>query len=141
MNKSLGSLVTTTLFALVATGLSATAMALDFMPFGQGVLASGNYVEDFQVTIAPGEAVPWHYHPGKVYAVVVAGTVTEEHGCGKPAETLSAGSAFTEAPGAIHRVFNYGTEPLVIILTFIVPPAYKDYNGINIFVNGPRCDD
>ena len=141
MNMSLKSLTAKALFTIVAGGLSSAAMALDFMPFGEGALPSGNYVEDFQVTLAPGEAVPWHYHPGRVYAVIVAGTVTEEHRCGKPVETFGVGSAFTEAPGAIHRVFNYGTEPLVIVLTFIVPPAYKDYNGINIFVTGPHCDE
>jgi hypothetical protein len=40
----------------------------------------------------------------------------------------------------IHRVFNYGSEPVVIVLTYIVPPAYAGYKG-NIFVNGPHCED
>jgi quercetin dioxygenase-like cupin family protein len=141
MNKSLRTAAVCALLTALAVGLPSAAMAFDFLPFGEGALPSGNYVETFQVTLAPGEAVPWHYHPGRVYAVIVGGTVTEEHGCGKPADTYSVGSAFTEAPGAIHRVFNYGTEPLVIVLTFIVPPIYKDYNGINIFVSGPRCDN
>jgi hypothetical protein len=54
------------------------------------------------------------------------------------AETNTAGSAFTELPGVIHRVFNYGTEPVEIIVTAIVPPRYAGYTG-TILVNGPRC--
>ena len=70
----------------------------------------------------------------------MSGTLTEEKGCGRPADTITAGSAFTEAPGAIHRVFNYGTEPVEIVFTFIVPPRYAGYTG-TIYVNGPRCGE
>jgi quercetin dioxygenase-like cupin family protein len=139
MNMSLKTLAANALFTLAAAGLSTSAMALDFMPLGEGALPSGSYVEDFQFTILPGETVPWHYHPGKIYGVIVSGTLTEDHGCGEPLGQLSAGSAFIEQAGAIHQVFNYGTEPVVIVFTFIVPAANKDYNGITLFVNGPRC--
>jgi quercetin dioxygenase-like cupin family protein len=141
MRTSIKTLALTALLTALAGGLPATAEAFDFMPFGEGALPSGNYVEDFQFTILPGESVPWHYHPGRVYAVIVSGTLTEEHGCGQPALEFNTGSAFTEKSGAIHRVFNYGIDPVVIVLTFIVPPAYKDYTGLNIFVDGPRCED
>jgi quercetin dioxygenase-like cupin family protein len=140
MNKSLKTLAAAALATALASGLSSAAMALDFMPLGEGALPSGSYVEDFQFTILPGETVPWHYHPGKIYGVVVSGTLTEDHGCGQLPGQLGAGSAFIEQAGAIHRVFNYGTEPVVIVFTFIVPAANKDYNGITLFVNGPRCD-
>jgi len=49
------------------------------------------------------------------------------------------GSAFFEETGKVHQVFNYGTVPVVIIVTFIVPPAYADYTG-QISVDGPRCE-
>lgn len=135
------TLASAALLATLVAGVPSTANAFDFMPLGEGALPSGNYVEDFQFTIFPGETVPWHYHPGQIYGVVVSGTLTEEHGCGQPAAALGVGSAFIEKRGAIHRVFNYGTDPVVIVFTFIVPAAYKDYNGITIFVDGPRCDD
>jgi len=140
MNMSLKTLAATALFTVLAGGLPAAAMALDFVPLGEGALPSGNYVEDFQFTIQPGESVPWHYHPGKIYGVIVSGTLTEEHGCGQLPGQLDAGSAFIEQAGAIHRVFNHGTDPVVIIFTFIVPAANKDYNGITVLVSGPRCD-
>ena len=141
MKTSLKTLVSTALLAALAAGAPYAVKASDFKPLGEGALSTGNYVEDFQFTIYPGESVPWHYHPGRVYVVIVGGTITEEHGCGQPVAQYSVGSAFTERPGVIHRVFNYGTEPVVLIITFIVPPAYKDYTGLNIFVDGPRCED
>ena len=140
MKTSLKTLVSTALLAALVSGLPSAAKAFDFVPLGEGVLPSGKFVQNFQFTIYPGESVPWHYHPGQFYGVIVGGTLTEEKGCGRPADTITAGSAFSEARGVIHRVFNYGIEPVVIVFTFIVPPAYAGYTG-TIYVNGPRCDD
>jgi mannose-6-phosphate isomerase-like protein (cupin superfamily) len=140
MKTSLKTLVSTALLASLLGGLPSAAKAFDFVPLGEGTLPSGNLVENFQFTIFPGETVPWHYHPGRIYGVIVSGTLTEEKGCGRPAEAISAGSAFFEAPRAIHRVFNYGTVPVLINFTFIVPPSYAHYTG-TIYVTGPRCED
>ena len=140
MKTSLKILVSIALLASVAGGLPSTAKALGSEPLGEGVLPSGKFVQDLRLTIYPGESVPWHYHPGPIYGVIVSGSLTEEKGCGRPANTITAGSAFTERTGVIHRVFNYGSEPVVIVLTYIVPPAYAGYKG-NIFVNGPHCED
>jgi quercetin dioxygenase-like cupin family protein len=140
MKTSLKTLVSTALLASLVGGLPSAAKAFDFVPLGEGTLPSGNLVQNFQFTIFPGESVPWHYHPGRIYGVIVSGTLTEEKGCGRPVDAISAGSAFSEAPRAIHRVFNYGTEPVVIVFTFIVPPSYAHYTG-TIYVAGPRCED
>ena len=140
MKTSLKTLISTALLASLVGGLPSAAKAFDFVALGEGTLPSGNLVQNFQFTVFPGESVPWHYHPGRIYGVIVGGTLTEEKGCGRPVDTITAGSAFTEAPGVIHRVFNYGTENVVIVFTFIVPPRYAGYTG-TIFVNGPRCDD
>jgi quercetin dioxygenase-like cupin family protein len=140
MKTSLKTLVSTALLGCLVGALPSAAKAFDFVPLGEGALPSGNLVQDFQFTIFPGEAVPWHYHPGRIYGVIVNGTLTEEKGCGRPAEAFSTGSAFSEAPRAIHRVFNYGTEPVVIVFTFIVPPSYAHYTG-TIYVSEPRCEE
>jgi quercetin dioxygenase-like cupin family protein len=107
MKTLIKSLASAALLAALAAGVPSITKASDFKPLGEGALSSGNYVEDFQFTLYPGESVPWHYHPGRVYAVIVGGTLTEEHGCGQPAAQYSVGSALTERPGVIHRVFNY----------------------------------
>ena len=93
----------------------------------------------YQVTFAPGESFPWHFHPGPLWGVIVSGTLTEDEGCGTALNVYPAGSAFSETPGRVHRVFNYGTEPVVINVAGVFPPCYANYNS-NIFVNGPRCE-
>ena len=140
MKMSLKALVSTALLASLVGGLSSAAKASEFVPLGEGALPSGKLVQNYQFTLFPGESVPWHYHPGQTYVVVVDGTVTEDKGCGRPADVITAGSAFAELPGHIHRVFNYGTEPVVVVVTLIVPPRYAGYTS-TIFVNGPRCED
>ena len=126
---------------LLALGLLSAniARAFDFVAFGEGTLPNGNIVSMYQVTFAPGESFPWHFHPGPLWAVVVSGTITEDEGCGTALNVYPAGSAFSETPGRVHRVFNYGTEPVVINVAGVFPPCYANYNS-NIFVDGPRCE-
>ena len=73
------------------------------------------------LTIAPGEVLPWHYHPGYAYNVVKSGTLTVEDGCGGE-ESLIPGEAFEEMAGEVHRAKNLSaTEPVVVYNTFVVP--------------------
>ncbi len=73
------------------------------------------------LTIAPGESLAWHYHPGYAYNVVKSGTLTVEDGCGGE-ETLTPGQAFEEMDGRVHRAKNLSTtEDVVVYNTFIVP--------------------
>ena len=139
MKTSLKTLASTALLATLVGGLPSAAKALGFVPLGEGALPSGNLVQNFQFTIYPGESVPWHYHPGIIYGVIVSGTLTADTGCGAPVQNISAGFAFSEDSGKVHQVFNYGTGPVVIIFTFIVPPLYAGYTG-TIYVDGPRCE-
>jgi len=115
------------------------ASAFEFVPFGEGTLPNGKIVSMYQVTFAPGESFPWHFHPGPLWGVIVSGTLTEDEGCGTALNVLPAGSAFSETPGRVHRVFNHGTEPVVINVAGVFPPCYANYNS-NIFVDGPRCE-
>ena len=126
---------------LLALGLLSAniASAFDFVPFGEGTLPNGNIVSMFQVTFDPGESFPWHFHPGPIWGVIVSGTLTEDEGCGTALNVYPAGSAFSETPGRVHRVFNYGTEPVVINFAAVLPPCYANYNNA-IFVDGPRCE-
>ncbi|HXG95373.1 MAG TPA: cupin domain-containing protein [Blastocatellia bacterium] len=73
-----------------------------------------------QLKIAPGEVLAWHHHPGRAYNVIKSGTLTVEDGCGGE-ETLTAGEAFEEVIGRVHRAKNLGAEDVVVINTFIVP--------------------
>ena len=126
---------------LLALGLLSAniASAFDFVPFGEGTLPNGHIVSMFQITFAPGEPFPWHFHPGPLWGVIVSGTLTEDEGCGTALNVYPAGSAFSETAGRVHRVFNYGTEPVVINFAAVVPSCYGNYNS-TILVDGPRCE-
>lgn len=73
------------------------------------------------LTIAPGEVLGWHHHPGTgAYTVVVSGTLVIEDGCG--GETVYAqGQAFLEPPGRVHRGKNLTGSNVLTAQTFIVP--------------------
>ena len=74
-----------------------------------------------RLTIAPGELLGWHYHPGVgAYTIVKQGTLTVEDGCGGD-EVFTAGQAFIEDTNHVHRGKNLGTEPVVTLQTFLVP--------------------
>jgi quercetin dioxygenase-like cupin family protein len=90
------------------------------------------------LTIAPGESLQWHYHPGYAYNVVKSGTLTVEDGCGGHEETLTPGQAFEEMDGRVHRAKNLSaTEPVVVYNTFIVPSGKPTTR--NIPNNERRC--
>jgi quercetin dioxygenase-like cupin family protein len=73
------------------------------------------------LTIAPGEVLGWHYHPGaSAYTIVRNGTLNVEDGCGSEA-VYTEGQAFLEPPGRVHRGKNLTGEPVVTAQTFIVP--------------------
>ena len=88
-------------------------------------------------TIAPGETLQWHYHPGYAFNVVKSGTLTAEDGCGGE-ETLTPGQAFEEVDGRVHRAKNLSaTEPVVVYNTFLVPDGKPTTR--NIPNNERRC--
>lgn len=73
------------------------------------------------LTIAPGEVLGWHYHPGVgAYTVVTQGMLVVEDGCGGEA-VYAAGEAFLEPPNRVHRGKNLTGDTVVTAQTFIVP--------------------
>lgn len=73
------------------------------------------------LTIAPGEVLGWHNHPGVgAYTIVKQGTLTVEDGCGFE-NVYTAGQAFLEPSGRVHRGKNLGSEPVITAQTFITP--------------------
>jgi len=73
------------------------------------------------LTIAPGEILGWHNHPGVgAYTIVKQGTLTLEDGCGGE-QIYTAGHAFIETPGRVHRGKNLTHGEVITAQTFIVP--------------------
>lgn len=76
-----------------------------------------------QVLINPDSVLGWHSHPGiGAYTVVKTGTLTIEDGCGGET-TYTAGQAFVEPAGRIHRGKNLSLDVQVQTFQTIVAPV------------------
>ena len=83
----------------------------------------------YRITLQPGGATPWHFHPGPHLVSVAAGTVTVyEADC--TTEDFPAGSGFFDPgesfPGQrqhVHVARNDGTAPAVLLVTDIRTPG------------------
>ena len=72
------------------------------------------------IVIAPGSGTGWHRNTGRVWGVITRGalTITEHDGCHL---TYPAGAVRVEIPNDVHEGRNEGTEPLEMIVTYVVP--------------------
>ncbi|MGW0944859.1 cupin domain-containing protein [Streptomyces sp. NPDC002623] len=99
---------------LLADGVLTEELALA-VPEGTRV-AVANYA------IAPGGSLPWHYHEGRVVAVVTAGVLTRTLADGSECVT-PAGGCIVEpvGPQGVHMAENREPEPLHICALFFLP--------------------
>lgn len=67
------------------------------------------------VEVAPGGAVPKHYHPGHEVTYVLGGTATLEIE-GRPPLSLKAGDVVHIPAKAVHWGMNGGAEPLKLVV-------------------------
>ena len=133
--------LTLVLFFCAITALAITAYAaVTSVRLAQGTIASSELfngpaeVTMTQITMQPGDVIPWHYHPGKVYVVIKTGTIAEDGGCGD-SEVFTAGQAFEEPIPRVHQVRNTGTDVAQLFVTFIVPSGQPR----TINTGGPLC--
>jgi quercetin dioxygenase-like cupin family protein len=71
-------------------------------------------VEDIridEITLAPGQGAPVHYHPCEVYGYVVTGQILYQ-AAGQPPVMLHAGDSFREAAGRQITVFKNALDSL-----------------------------
>ena len=138
MIASLGAL----LFGAVAYAATTVILAVGTIPNSQlfdgpATVTVRTLTIKHGVDGQPGETLAWHYHPGYAFNVVKTGTLTVEDGCGGE-ETLTAGQAFEETDGRVHRAKNLSsTEDVVVYNTFIVPQGRPTTR--NIPGNERRC--
>lgn len=87
---------------------------------GTIALQFGTDVAMAQITVNPGGSSGWHAHPGGAIIVVQQGALTVQGSLGSQCQTAtySAGQAFIERPGEVDDVFNTGTVPYVLFVTF-----------------------
>ena len=131
-----GALFITALFAAVVYAATTIILAVGTIP-ESAFFGGPATVTVRTLTIQPGEVLPWHYHPGYAFNVVRSGVLTVEDGCSQQDETLTAGQAFEETQGHVHRAKNLGTEPVVVYNTFVVPQGRP--TTVNIPNNERKC--
>ncbi|WP_127360258.1 cupin domain-containing protein [Actinacidiphila soli] len=109
--------------ATPGSGVTATILAKGTSEDGLKIRTKGRTdVVVRTITIQPGGTTGWHYHLGKLIAVVQSGTLTRTMAdCS--VETSTAGQSFVEPDGArhVHVGRNLGTVPVILYVTYILP--------------------
>jgi len=136
------AVLATTAFALVfISTFQGTVASYDFGAFGPGYPVPGT-VEIQSFNLKPGDVVPWHYHKGLSYVILVHGNLTEQEMVGQdacgPINIFAAGTAFVETPGQIHTVTNPGPGAATLYWATIFPK--DDPDGGTKFVEPPNCN-
>ncbi|MDO0974780.1 cupin [Mycolicibacterium frederiksbergense] len=85
-----------------------------------------------ELTIAPGGSTGWHWHPGQVYGVIRAGTLTHYGADCDIDGVYPTGGAITEqsGPGYVHLGRNLGPDPLVMWVGYIDPAGSAQANPV-----------
>jgi quercetin dioxygenase-like cupin family protein len=101
--------------ATAADGVSSTAL-------WQRTEDGADYVFR-EITIAPGGSTGWHWHDGRLYGVVKAGTLTHNMADCSVDGIYPAGAGIFEPSGAdhVHIGRNLGDTPLVLQVLYILP--------------------
>ncbi|WP_432157643.1 MULTISPECIES: cupin domain-containing protein [unclassified Streptomyces] len=100
--------------SVLADGLLCERLALSVPQGTRAVVA--------RYDIPPGDTLPWHYHEGRVIAVVTSGTLTRTLADGSECVT-PAGGCIVEpvGPRGVHKAENRGDEILTLHAVFFVP--------------------
>ncbi len=85
-----------------------------------------------ELTIAPGGSTGWHWHPGQVYGVIRAGTLTHYGSDCAIDGVYPTGGTITEqsGPGYVHLGRNLGPDPLVMWVGYIDPAGSAQANPV-----------
>lgn len=107
--------------ALPGVAAAAPSPGVTARTLSESTVAGVHYVTR-ELVIPPGGSTGWHWHPGQVYAVIRAGTLTHfDADCGVDG-VYPTGGAITETsgPGYVHVGRNLGPDPLVLWAGYIV---------------------
>jgi len=116
--------LTAALGVVVAPGSASASPGegVDAVTMSQASLNGKDYISK-EITIAPGGTTGWHYHPGQLFGIVKAGTLTHyDSGCTVDG-VYDEGDPITErsGPGYVHEGRNEGAVPLVLWVLYIDP--------------------
>lgn len=89
-----------------------------------------------RITFRPGDAIPWHSHPGPAIVAIMEGELINTNASDCVPRPYAAGQAFLDpGAGSVHRVDNLGTVDAVVHVTFLgIPPG-----SVPTDLEPPRC--
>jgi quercetin dioxygenase-like cupin family protein len=138
MNRVRWLAPTATAAIVVSLGTAATASAtpgigIDAKTLSQATVDGHDYITK-QITIAPGGSTGWHWHPGRVFGVIRAGTLTHDVADCSIDGIYPAGAPISEesGPDHVHIGRNLGSEPVVMWVVYI------DDAGASLSVDAPN---
>jgi hypothetical protein len=104
-----------TAFATPSAGTEAVAIS-------QAAVDRIDYITR-EITIQPGGSTGWHYHDGRVFGVIRAGTLTHNKADCTVDGVFGAGAPITEesGPNNVHIGRNLEPIPLVMWVVYIEP--------------------
>lgn len=106
--------------ALPATASGTAGVGVQAEILSQATRDGHDYITK-EITIAPGGSTGWHWHRGRVYGVIRAGTLTHFRADCSVDGVYPAGAPITEASGPVHDGRNLGPDPLVMWVVYIDP--------------------
>jgi quercetin dioxygenase-like cupin family protein len=108
--------------AVPATASATAAEDVSATVLWQRTVDSTDYVFR-EITIAPGGSTGWHWHTGRLYGVIKAGTLTHNMADCSVDGDYRAGAGIFEPSGAdhVHIGRNLGDTPLVLQVLYILP--------------------
>lgn len=88
----------------------------------QHTVAGKDYVLR-EITVTPGGSTGWHYHDGRLYALVKKGTLTRTMSDCTTTEVHPAGDTLVEPSGAghVHLGRNLGAADVVLEVLYVLP--------------------
>ena len=103
-----------------ATASATPGVGVEADTLAQATVDGHDYVTK-QITIAPGGSTGWHWHPGRVFGVIRAGTLTHDVADCSVDGVYPAGAPITEASGPdnVHIGRNLGPDPVVLWVVYI----------------------
>lgn len=125
--------VLTAAAALIAptAAVATPAVNVDSVVLSQSTVDGIDYVTR-RITIAPGGSTGWHYHDGRVFAVVKEGTLTRTMtDCRDVVDPTGAPVTEDIGPDHPHNGRNLGPGPVVLWVVYIQP------TGIPLSVSVP----
>lgn len=130
---SLAAVVSAAVCCLAAAGsASATpSIGVEARILSQSTLDGQDFITK-ELTIAPGGSTGWHWHPGQVYGVIRAGTLTHYGSDCEVDGVYPTGGTITEQSGTgyIHLGRNLGPDPLVMWVGYIDPAGSPQANPV-----------